>query len=110
MGITASQIHDFLCSHAHPQVRHRKSIVPDNVYDQLKLWEAENFRVQDEEAVLIELASIRGVDKVMFAEIFKYAKTLGVCLWVSDAKMALAVTETGAETVLSYISDRMNPR
>ena len=33
----------------------RTSIIPQNVSDQLLLWEAENYRVQTEEAAIVEL-------------------------------------------------------
>ena len=57
-GINASQIIDYLTNHAHPVALTRTSIIPQNVSDQLLLWEAENYRVQTEEAAIVELGDI----------------------------------------------------
>ena len=54
-GINASQIIDYLTNHAHPVTLTRTSIIPQNVSDQLLLWEAENYRVQTEDAAIVEL-------------------------------------------------------
>jgi transcription initiation factor TFIIH subunit 4 len=99
MGIRAAQIIEFLQSHAHPRALSRESVVPDNVSDQLLLWEAERYRVQADEVILLEFANVRGIN------IFVYAKKVNVCLWGSDIKMILALKPEGVEHVLAYAED-----
>jgi transcription initiation factor TFIIH subunit 4 len=53
MGITAGQVVDFLTSHAHAQVRERLNVIPQNVHDQLVLWEAELDRLNAEDVVIL---------------------------------------------------------
>ena len=105
MGIRASQIIEFLQSHAHPKTSTRESIVPDNVTDQLLLWEAERYRVQADDVVLLEFAAVRGINRTHFSNIFIYAKKLNVCLWGSESKMILALKPGGEEHVEAYAED-----
>lgn len=106
MGIRASQIIEFLLSHAHPKTAIRESaVVPDNVCDQLLLWEAERYRVQADEVVLLEFAEVRGVTKVLFTNIFTYSKKLNVCLWGNEMKMVLAIKPEGREHVQVYAEE-----
>jgi transcription initiation factor TFIIH subunit 4 len=105
MGIRASQIIEFLQSHAHPKALTRESVVPANVSDQLLLWEAERYRVQADDVVLLEFASVRGINRALFTSIFVYARKLNVCLWGSDSKMILALKPEGEEHVQTYAED-----
>ena len=105
MGIRASQIIEFLLSHAHPRVLQRESIVPDNVSDQLLLWEAERYRVQADEVILLEFIELRGMTRQIFSDIFNYAKKLNVCLWGNELKMVLAVKPEGTEHVHAYAEE-----
>ena len=96
MGIRASQVIEFLQSHAHPKAMTRgDSIVPDNVSDQLLLWEAERYRVQADDVILLDFAELRGITRQSFSNIFMYTKKLNVCLWGNEAKMLLAVKPEG---------------
>lgn len=96
MGIRASQMIEFLQSHAHPKTIVRgDSIVPDNVSDQLLLWEAERYRVQADDVILLDFSELRGITRQLFTNIFVYTKKLNVCLWGSEAKMVLAVKPEG---------------
>ncbi|KAH9304490.1 hypothetical protein KI387_008894, partial [Taxus chinensis] len=45
-GITGDQIISFLQQHAHPRVAQRLPSVPENVTDQIRLWESDRNRVQ----------------------------------------------------------------
>ena len=105
MGIRASQIIEFLLSHAHPKTSTRLSVVPDNVCDQLLLWEAERYRVQADEVILLEFTDVRSITKVLFNNIFTYAKKLNVCLWGSELKMVLAIKPEGLEHVQAYAEE-----
>ena len=102
-GIRATQIIDFLKAHAHPTTLSRPSPVPANVSDQLFLWEAEGFRVHAEDAVVVDLSSIPGIHPQAFKELYVHAKKMDVCLWVSEAKMMLAVIPDGLDLVTTYI-------
>jgi transcription initiation factor TFIIH subunit 4 len=105
MGIRACQIIEFLQSHAHPKALTRESVVPANVSDQLLLWEAERYRVQADDVVLLEFATVRGINRALFTSIFVYARKLNVCLWGSDSKMVLALKPEGEEHVQTYAED-----
>lgn len=107
MGIRASQIIEFLQSHAHPKALTRESVVPDNVSDQLLLWEAERYRVQADDVVLLEFAAVRGMTRSIFNNIFTYAKKLNVCVWGSDSKLVLALKPEGEEHVLIFAEDSL---
>lgn len=38
-GISAQQIYDFLMKHVHPKMRQNTPIIPENIADQIYLWE-----------------------------------------------------------------------
>lgn len=38
-GISAQQIYDFLMKHAHPNMRRNTPVIPENIADQIYLWE-----------------------------------------------------------------------
>lgn len=38
-GISAQQIYDFLMKHVHPKMRHNSPVIPENIADQIYLWE-----------------------------------------------------------------------
>lgn len=38
-GISAQQIYDFLMKHVHPKMRQNSPIIPENIADQIYLWE-----------------------------------------------------------------------
>jgi transcription initiation factor TFIIH subunit 4 len=107
MGIRASQIIEFLQSHAHPKALARESVVPDNVSDQLLLWEAERYRVQADDVVLLEFAAVRGMTRSIFNSIFTYAKKLNVCVWGSESKLILALKPEGEEHVQIFAEDSL---
>jgi transcription initiation factor TFIIH subunit 4 len=107
MGIRASQIIEFLQSHAHPKALARESVVPDNVSDQLLLWEAERYRVQADDVVLLEFAAVRGMTRSIFNSIFTYAKKLNVCVWGSESKLILALKPEGEEHVQTFAEDSL---
>lgn len=90
------------------QVLSRESTVPGNVSDQLLLWEAERFRIQADETVLLDFTNIRGINNSIFKDIFTYAKKLKVCLWVNEKDMLICVIPEGQEHVQSYAEDLLN--
>ncbi|GBG25647.1 RNA polymerase II transcription factor B subunit 2 [Hondaea fermentalgiana] len=52
LGITGSQIIHFLSENAHPLCKKRHRLVPDNITDQIILWEGERNRVRAQRGVL----------------------------------------------------------
>lgn len=108
MGMRADQIISFLTAHAHPRVADRSPIVPDNVSDQLLLWQAENARLRFQECVVLELDKI-GVSKEVFDDLVEYAqKRLHACLWVNAQKLTIALTPEGYHAFKDYIYDEYN--
>ena len=97
LGISAAQIVSFLEVHAHPLVAHKVPIVPENVTDQLFLWEAENDRIRSNEGIFVNLSEIASGEylDVLFAQMVEYAHEIGVCLWSSEEKKSLVVTPEG---------------
>jgi len=46
MGISVNAIIKYLTDYAHPRMREQEPVLPVNVVDQLRLWEAERFRLE----------------------------------------------------------------
>lgn len=106
MGIKASQIVDFLETHAHPLVRNRKKIVPENVSDQLVIWEREKSRLHViPDAVVIDVSEIAGGERLhmLFSTLVEKATQLSVLLWSNKDKKMLAVTPEGYQQLQSYV-------
>ncbi|CAN0066863.1 unnamed protein product [Heterosigma akashiwo] len=95
-GISARQVLAFLRAHAHPAQRRRGRssgggggpVVPENVADQLLLWEREKTRIRYEPALVLELrsASAEGFEHALEAALGQ-----GAALWASREKRKLAV-------------------
>jgi transcription initiation factor TFIIH subunit 4 len=108
MGMTADQIISFLSSHAHPKLAGRNPIVPDNVCDQLLLWQAENSRLRFQECVVLELGKV-GVSREVFNDLVDYAqKRLQACLWLNAEKFTIALTIEGYTSFKDYAQDEYN--
>ena len=94
MGITAAQITGFLISHAHPRVAGRTPVVPENVTDQLLLWENEKNRIMAQPAVYLDFGMIASGERAekLFDAFYNRALKLGACVWYDREKRALAVS------------------
>jgi len=106
MGIRASQIIDFMVLHAHPVVAVRRPIIPENVTDQLALWEGELKRLGSQEAAVVDFRSLGGYfSKDVFAELVTNLKHANVLLWEDVKLMTVAVSPTGGgvELVQSFV-------
>jgi len=53
-GISAEQIISYLTTHAHPQMRKNKPLLPVTVQDQIRLWELERNRLKSQEGRVID--------------------------------------------------------
>jgi transcription initiation factor TFIIH subunit 4 len=103
MGIKAAQIVDFLVLHAHPHVRRRNPVIPENVTDELALWEAELQRVHAEECVIIDFREFSNIGRHEFSELVSALRASGVVLWHSEEKVMLGVTPQGVQLVRNYV-------
>lgn len=102
VGITVAQMIDFLSSHNHEVVNKASERgrlpVPDNVIDQLVLWQAEGDRIQerDAEAIIFDPSQ---VSSSIFHDLVSYLKRLDAILWMDEATMQLVVTPGGYESL-----------
>ncbi|XP_057462157.1 general transcription and DNA repair factor IIH subunit TFB2-like isoform X2 [Actinidia eriantha] len=86
-GIMAEQIISFLQQNAHPRVSERVPSVPENVTDQIRLWESDMNRV--------EMAPAYYYDEFPSREVFEaacdYARQYGGLQWDDSKRMRLVV-------------------
>ncbi|XP_047337644.1 general transcription and DNA repair factor IIH subunit TFB2 [Impatiens glandulifera] len=86
-GITAEQIISFLQQNAHPRVAERLPSVPENVTDQIRLWESDLNRVEMTPAHFYDEFPSRDV----FESACDFAREYGGLLWEDSKKMSLVV-------------------
>ncbi|XP_022142125.1 RNA polymerase II transcription factor B subunit 2 [Momordica charantia] len=86
-GITAEQIVTFLQQNAHPRVAERIPSVPENVTDQIRLWESDLNRV--------DITPAHFYDEFPSREVFEaacdYAREWNGLLWEDSKNMRLVV-------------------
>eukprot|EP00611_Tribonema_gayanum_P025016 TRINITY_DN560_c0_g1_i1.p3 TRINITY_DN560_c0_g1~~TRINITY_DN560_c0_g1_i1.p3 ORF type:complete len:159 (-),score=58.26 TRINITY_DN560_c0_g1_i1:179-655(-) len=103
-GIKASQILDFLKWHAHPNVINRRPMIPENIADQIILWERERTRVKYDAGTLLDLP-FEGVHD--FDKVAEYAEELGACLWAAREKRVLIVAAAAVGKVVAFADGLM---
>ncbi|XP_057950091.1 general transcription and DNA repair factor IIH subunit TFB2 [Malania oleifera] len=86
-GITSEQIISFLQQNAHPRVMERIPSVPENVTDQIRLWESDLNRVEMMPSYLYDEFPSREV----FETACEFAREGGGLLWEDTKKMRLVV-------------------
>ncbi|TVU16591.1 hypothetical protein EJB05_40162 [Eragrostis curvula] len=86
-GITAEQIISFLQQNAHPRVADKIPTVPENVTDQIRLWETDRNRVEMVPSHLYEDFPSRE----LFEQCCDHARDNGYLLWEDPKKMRLIV-------------------
>ncbi|CAD6259034.1 unnamed protein product [Miscanthus lutarioriparius] len=86
-GITAEQIISFLRQNAHPRVADKIPVVPENVTDQIRLWETDRNRVEMIPSHLYEDFP----SKEWFEQCCDYARDNGYLLWEDSKRMRLVV-------------------
>lgn len=86
-GITADQIISFLQQNAHPRVAERVPSVPENVTDQIRLWESDLNRVEMTPAHFLDDFPSRDV----FEAACDFAREYSSLLWEDSKKMRLIV-------------------
>lgn len=100
-GATAQRMVAYLRLHAHPEAHRRGSPLPDNVADQVRLWEREMSRMQSSPAALYtEFKSVR-----MFERVCQRAKEIGALLWhsPSDQERTKLACSLGAKEQMDQI-------
>jgi len=98
MGISVPLILHFLQSHAHPEAAKLENPVPENVIDQICLWDAETKRVQSEEGVLVDMYTVSTTDPNVahaFREVLRSAREKDLCLWAREDKCRMVVRREG---------------
>ncbi|KAI8637144.1 RNA polymerase II transcription factor B subunit 2 [Parasitella parasitica] len=102
-GITAEQIIYYMQSHAHVQMRKKVPVLPLTVIDQIRLWEMERNRLKPTASYLYHEFNIQAD----FDAAEKYAKDLDVLLWSSAQKRTMIISESGHESVKSFVKRRL---
>ncbi|EPQ53971.1 transcription factor Tfb2 [Gloeophyllum trabeum ATCC 11539] len=101
-GITADQIISYLSTHAHPQMRKNKPLIPVTVQDQIRLWELERNRLKSEEGYLYTAFA----SQADYEYVLNYAKELNVVVWESPAKRCFFGTLEGHSNIRGFIERR----
>ncbi|GJE85551.1 transcription factor Tfb2 [Phanerochaete sordida] len=101
-GITADQIISYLTTHAHPQMRKNKPLLPVTVQDQIRLWELEKNRMKSQEGYLYTAFA----SQADYEYVLNYAKQLGVVLWESSARRCFFGTLEGHPNIRGFIERR----
>lgn len=96
-GISGDQIIGYLNAHAHPRMK--KGCIPSNVSDEIRLWEAEQERVQTTPGILLDEFE----SQASFDQVQSYADDVGARLWTNAASRKLIVAQASYEKVKSFI-------
>lgn len=96
-GITGDQIIGYLNAHAHPRMNN--SVIPSNVSDEIRLWEAEQDRVKTVPGVLFADFSSHAA----FEHVLSYANDQGAVLWSSPEKGRLIISKESYEAVKLFV-------
>ena len=92
-GLSASQIIRFLRDHS------RTGKIPDNVEDQVMLWENERKRVEAEDAFMLD----EFVDMSLYRSTLLYAQSTGAYIWDSPERRVIILYRAKATPVLEYL-------
>ncbi|KOM49049.1 hypothetical protein LR48_Vigan07g275300 [Vigna angularis] len=98
-GITADQIVTFLQQNAHPRVAERIPSIPENVTDQIRLWEADLNRVEMTDAYYYDEFPSRDV----FEGACDCAREWNGLLWEDSKKMHMVVKTEVHPYVRDYL-------
>ncbi|TMW61849.1 hypothetical protein Poli38472_010912 [Pythium oligandrum] len=102
-GISAQQIYDFLMKHAHPRMRKNNPVIPENIADQIYLWERERNRVQFMEGALFDGFNT----KDEFEQVLTYARDLNVLTWSDPIHFKLSIASSGIDNVRHFIQHNL---
>ncbi|RPD60017.1 transcription factor Tfb2 [Lentinus tigrinus ALCF2SS1-7] len=101
-GITADQVISYLITHAHPQMRKNKPLLPVTVQDQIRLWELEKNRVKSQEGYLYTAFA----SQADYEYVLNYAKQLDVVLWENASRRCFFGSVEGHANIRGFIERR----
>ncbi|KAI0327817.1 transcription factor Tfb2 [Cubamyces sp. BRFM 1775] len=101
-GITADQIISYLITHAHPQMRRNKPLLPVTVQDQIRLWELEKNRMKSQEGYLYTAFA----SQADYEYVLNYAKQLDVVLWENPSRRCFFGSLEGHANIRGFIERR----
>jgi len=99
-GITGDQIIGYLNAHAHPRMK--RGTIPANVSDEIRLWEAEQDRVQTALGVLFSDFESQS----SFETVVSYANDIGGLLWSNPNKRQLVVARENYDSVKNFVKSK----
>lgn len=110
-GLGAEDVTNFLRAHAHPQVASRVVAVPENVQDQLLLWQAETQRVTRQAATYYS----KFEDDELFAATLHTAQGHGSVLWwyrqeANPEASFILIKRSGHEALKNFIVEYKKQR
>ncbi|KAL4458190.1 hypothetical protein ABPG75_013055 [Micractinium tetrahymenae] len=102
LGITATQMADFLRQHAHPRAAAKHPVVPAVVTDQLRLWQAERARLRAQPAAIYS----RFESPQLFSGAVEFARQAGALLYCSQERQQLAVDASFHDAMRGHLRER----
>ncbi|RHY12994.1 hypothetical protein DYB25_003983 [Aphanomyces astaci] len=87
--------------HAHPKMLGNSPVIPENIADQLYLWQRERNRIKFDAGELVD----GFVTTEDFDVVLKFAQDVGVMLWYDSIHLRLVVTKAGGERVRDFIKN-----
>ena len=94
-----SQIISFLENHAHPRLRTGdQALVPNNVTDQIVLWEREQTRLKMEEVWCYQSKSLEE-----FQSVRRYAMDIDAYAHSNEINFKLYVKYSNVESIMTYL-------
>eukprot|EP01039_Chlorochromonas_danica_P001598 gene1598-1745_t len=107
-GITAAQIIDFLTVHAHPVTRKKQTtVIPENVSDQLVLWEAETKRIQTTDAIVADFREMTAMNQSLFNTLVENLKSAKYLLWCHPDRMIIACKPEAEASIHDYLMNHV---
>lgn len=96
-GITGDQIIAYLNAHAHPFMK--KGVIPSNVSDEIRLWEAEQERVQMVAGILL---SDFNTD-ASFERVLSFANNRGAVIWNHPQSRQIFVDPDNYDAIKQFV-------
>eukprot|EP01089_Gocevia_fonbrunei_P010123 TRINITY_DN22648_c0_g1_i1.p2 TRINITY_DN22648_c0_g1~~TRINITY_DN22648_c0_g1_i1.p2 ORF type:complete len:105 (-),score=31.32 TRINITY_DN22648_c0_g1_i1:4-279(-) len=81
-------------------MKKKTPVFPETVADEVRLWEAERNRVTFDEGTLFDFGKENSVDQ--WDKVVKYAKDIGVLVYVNEKKKLLFVNKIGGADITKF--------
>ena len=102
-GVSAAQIRRFLAARVHPSVTGAGLEVPENVVDQLFLWERERSRVTYKSGVLV--TGFDADDAAVFRVVLDHVHAANSLVYADEASLCMVVLERAVARVHALVRD-----